>query len=181
MASYNNVGAMGLVANRYKYTEDLLALEGASPAPPIEGPPLSGFLPIQVWEPFLASYPDQIFASYLRRGITWGFRIGFNPSSRLKPSAGNFRSMVSNGASADNYIATEVAVGKLRPVPPGYSTHISPLGLTHQPGKFRTYQHHLGTVLMTGSTRTGAHCKTPQCTRQPSWLERVAQKLSWPS
>ena len=47
MVSSNNVGAMGLVANRYKYTKDLLALEGASPAPPIEGPPLSGFLPIQ--------------------------------------------------------------------------------------------------------------------------------------
>ena len=138
--SPSHIGAMGLVGNKYKYTEDLLALESTNL---LKGGPqsaVSGFLPIEEWDPFLAAYPDQRFAAFLRRGITWGFRIGFDPSSKLRTCSGNFKSIDVNRAAANRYISAEVAANKLKPVTLLEHVHTSPLGLIpkpHQPGKFR--------------------------------------------
>ena len=59
---------MGIVNGRYRYMEDLLKLERVFPFDDSETPVpvVLGFLPLSEWEPFLASYPDQAFADYLR-------------------------------------------------------------------------------------------------------------------
>ena len=54
------------------YTEDLRKIDPQDHgiAPPTPDP--------LIWEPFLFSHPDQWFANYIRRGITRGFKIGFD-------------------------------------------------------------------------------------------------------
>ena len=74
----------GNANNAYRYTDKLLALEARS-APPSAHLPIQGFLPSESWGPVLASNPDQRFASFLRRGIKQGFRIGVDPAFRLQP------------------------------------------------------------------------------------------------
>ena len=102
--------------------------------------PVVGFLPIVEWEPFLLAMPDQEFASYLRRGIESGFRIGYD--WRAGPPAecrSNLKSVQDNTKAVDAYIEAEVKVGKLAPVQRS-SVHRSPIGLIpkpHQPGRFR--------------------------------------------
>ena len=78
---------------------------------------------------------------FLLRGISLGFRIGFNRSCRLKPPLGNFRSVDLNRATVDEYIAEEVTSGRLvqRPqsAPPMRCSPIGMIPKAHQPGKFR--------------------------------------------
>ena len=73
------------------------------------------------------------------RGMSYGFRIGFDRRCSLKPAPGNFRSVQENLASVEKYIADEVALGRL--VQSQDSTVCrNPIGLIpkpHQPGKFR--------------------------------------------
>ena len=98
---------------------------------------MSGFLPIKEWDPFLAAYPDQRFPAFLRRGITWGFRIGFDPSSKLRTCSGNFKSIDVNRAAAKPLHLCRS--GRLKPVTLLEHVHTSPLGLIpkpHQPSKF---------------------------------------------
>ena len=102
--------------------------------------PCKGFLPITEWEPFLASHPDQQFAAFLRRGITHGFRIGFNRATNLHRMEGNLRSVQQNPEVVDKYIKSEVLAGKLIVTQSGDNIHCSPIGIIpkpHQPGKFR--------------------------------------------
>ncbi len=127
----------------YQYTEDLLLLEALSPLPKqCEASPIEGFLPLQAWIPFLDSHPDKRFAEFLRRGITNGFRIGFNRGKLLKQCPKNLKSVSEYGEEVDTYIRSEVANGKLVALQPTLPTagHISPIGIipkAHQPGKFR--------------------------------------------
>lgn len=126
-----------LLNNRYPYTEDLLALEAVSGPVPAS---VSGFIPSRAWEPYLASYPDQTLAAFLRRGFASGFRIGFNRSLSLKPARQNLSSVRQNPTVVDSYIEEELATGKLRPAPPTATVHVSPIGIIpkrNQPGKFR--------------------------------------------
>ena len=69
--------------NEYRYTDDLLALEALFGPVPSSAPTIEGFLPKESWWPVLASHPDQRFASFLRRGISHGFRIGVSPAAKL--------------------------------------------------------------------------------------------------
>ena len=69
--------------NRYRYTENLLAVSLTSPT--------SDFLPLHEWSPFLLSHPDQRFAAaFMCRGISFGFRIGYDSKLQLRPPPGNF-------------------------------------------------------------------------------------------
>ena len=135
--------------SRYRYTEDLLASERLSCClPPGESPPcfhatagpIQGFLPLSEWEPFLATMPDSVFADYVRRGITHGFRIGYDRSKgSLSRCKSNLKSVHANHEAVCKYISAEVAEGKLKPTSK-LTPHCSPIGLIpkpHQPGKFR--------------------------------------------
>ena len=134
---------MGLVHNSYKYSDNLLALEASSGSMSCDmSQPVQGFLPLPSWEPFLATHPDQRLAAFLRRGISAGFRIGFDRRVELSKSSANLQSVRSNPRVVSDYIANEVAQGKLKVVqgPLEHSIHTSPIGLvpkSSQPGKFR--------------------------------------------
>ena len=100
---------------------------------------LTGFLPLPQWQPFLQAHPDQAFAEFVRRGITHGFRVGFDPINRLKSAPQNFHSVRDNPLIVHKYIADEVAQGRLVKRP-GVDIRRNPIGIIpkpHQPGKFR--------------------------------------------
>ena len=125
--------------NRYRYTEDLLALERSSQGAVSLTSPMSEFLPLHEWSPFFLSHPDQRFAAFMRRGISFGFRIGYDSKLQLRPPPGNFRSVVDNPDKVSRYIAEEVSAGRLQAssLP---TVRKNPIGLIpkpHQPGKFR--------------------------------------------
>ncbi len=83
---------MGLTReNKYRYTKDLLELEGGMTHSTDKR--CEGFLPLAAWEPFLASHPDQRFADFLRRGIIHGFCIGFGHATDLQLTLDNLRSV----------------------------------------------------------------------------------------
>ena len=132
--------AANLVNNQYTYFNNLLALEAQSGVPGSTHMHIIGFLPIAAWEPFLCCYPDQRFAAFLRRGITSGFRIGFNQSSPLHTNHRNHSSVSRLASQVDAYIAEELAAGKLRRITQPIGIHTSPIGLIpkrNRPGKFR--------------------------------------------
>ena len=130
------------VEHTHTLTASLLALEAIA-APCISPlPDTSDFLPLQIWNRYLVSYPDQAFAEYLRRGITHGFRIGVNPTKSLRPAHGNLASVRAHPATVSEYIRRECANGKLARVSPERATQVrcNPIGLIpkpSQPGRFR--------------------------------------------
>ena len=96
------------------------------------------------WDPFLARYPDQVYAVFLRRGFLSGFRIGFNPTQKLRRARSNLESVKTYQIPivVSDYIAAEVAAGKLRLVHPSeaHLAHVSPIDIIpklHQVGKYR--------------------------------------------
>ena len=98
-----------------------------------------GFLPLQEWEPFLNLLPDKIWASFLRRGITHGFRIGVPPSPVLASVGSNSQSALSLASAVDKCIMEEVGAGTLIPSS-AVGNHTSPIGFIPKkncPGKFR--------------------------------------------
>lgn len=130
---------MGLSSgNAHRYTAKLLALEAAAGCAPLQQE-VVGFMPMLEWEPYLKLYPDQRLAAFLRRGIKFGFRIGFRPASPLGKNSRNHQSVESNPQAVSAYIADEVAGHRLELVG-SESVHTSPMGLipkARQPGKFR--------------------------------------------
>ena len=104
--------------------------------------PITGFLPIGSWAPFLKSHPDQRFAAFLEWGIKWGFRIGFNPTSELRCKGLNLQSVHLNIETVDRYIKDEAAQGRLEQLSAsvGHGVHRNPISIIpkpNQPGKFR--------------------------------------------
>ena len=125
----------------YPYTSDLLTLESYQipTAANLQAPFSSFTTPIHEWEPILRSHPDKLFAQFLERGLTHGFRIGFDRSKPLKPAKQNLSSIRDNPSAVERYINDEVASGKLQPVPRSKAAHISPIGIIpkrNQLGKF---------------------------------------------
>ena len=46
-------------------------------------------IPLHALAPFLASHLDQRYAAFMHRGIQYGFRVGFNPTSPIRASLAN--------------------------------------------------------------------------------------------
>ena len=106
---------------------------------PERAAPVAGFLPLEDWETFLDQHPDKDFAAFMRRGLTHGFRIGFDQAYPLKDPPPNFQSVVNNAATVDQYIANEVTF-RLLAVANDPAIHTNPIRIIlkpHQPGKFR--------------------------------------------
>ena len=109
---------------------------GLCPAPPIKD-----FLPLSVWEAYLSTHPDQTYADYMRRGISFGFRIGVDHRliSSLKQYNKNLKSVAAHPSVVDRYIRSELDAKKISTHQNGF-VHCSPIGIIpkqHQPGKYR--------------------------------------------
>ena len=121
--------------NRYRYMEDLLRLESCV------DPLYSSRLPAdlsriatparqQTWKSMLSSFPDQRLATYLLRGFSQGFRIGFARGSHLRASRRNLISASEHPTIVNDYITAERMAGRIvGPANPAQLTHTSPIGV----------------------------------------------------
>ena len=136
---------MGIISGRYRYLQDLLQLEAMTHHTPLcswmRGPtPLS----LEAFARHLGSHPDRGFASYIIRGLSAGFRIGYSHRShKLKSRGRNHPSSLANHAAVSTHITTELTAGRLvGPLPQPFLSlvHTSPIGLVpkgHATGKWR--------------------------------------------
>lgn len=113
---------------------------------PLSPPSLPGALPhIQEWLPFLASHPDSAYASYIREGLTYGFRIGFNESTdiQLHSAFKNHVFVKKNPQAVADYIGSECALGRVNgpflasQVSWVHTSQLEIIPKPHQPGKWR--------------------------------------------
>ena len=112
-------GLFNLSAGRYRYSEDLKALDRCRSAAPVRLPhsldcivtPLSW----RGWQVNLAHHPDRAFANWLVGGICDGFRIGFNYMyTRSRPrSHRNLASAFEKPQVIHEYLARECAEGRI--------------------------------------------------------------------
>ena len=83
--------------------------------------------------------PRSVLCSLLEKGISFGFRLGFNPASNLRSSKRNNPSATSLSTKVDDYIRDEVETGNLGRAADSSSAHIS-IGFIlkkNKPGKYR--------------------------------------------
>ena len=130
-----------LRADRYPYTEDLLALQRGVAVPPRPVPPQLAVqtapLDWRAWEAALAAHPDRRFADYISQGVREGFRIGFNYTSRRESASRNMRSTVEHPEAVYRYLEDECSKGRvLGPFPPSSvpQVHVSRLGVVPKKG-----------------------------------------------
>ena len=118
--SLSGTGGTNIRSGKYIYTEDLLALEALSRVVGVKDTPhpIMNPLPLDQWSMYLSSHPDGAFSAFLRRGISGGFRIGFNRRSPLRPAPKNFQSVNLNPSTVDRYISEEIDRGRLVVVTP---------------------------------------------------------------
>ena len=97
------------------------------------------------WQEALSTHTDQTFAQYLLRGISNGFRIGFNRSHKLHSATKNMQSAVDHPEVVSQYLAEEIAAGRLlgpffREMAYSASWHVSRFGVIpkhSKPGHWR--------------------------------------------
>ena len=99
--------------------------------------------PLQVkeWRASLCSHPDDDFCSYIIRGITNGFIIGFDHQGRRNPAKSNMLSVLQNPGVIDDYLRAKIEEGCiLGPVTQVSGVHINRFGVIpkqHQVGRWR--------------------------------------------
>ena len=85
------------------------------------------------WSIYLQTHRDQELVQFFLKGITQGFRIGFNyHSQQLKPSKKNLEGALSHPDVVQDYLRTEINMGLLiGPLDNAYKlvTHISRFGV----------------------------------------------------
>lgn len=102
-------------------------------------------LKLKRWEDVLVDLPDRQLKDYLLRGITEGFRIGFdyNLLSKLRSSSTNLLSAAENPDVVDSYLAKELHLGRIAHVSDPSALpflQYSPFGVIpkkYKPGKWR--------------------------------------------
>ncbi len=129
----------GIINGWYTYTENLLEIERRGAPPPTHQSIIEGFLPEKAWNLYLVTQPDRKFADFLRRGIRYGFLVGYDPVHLLRDSTRNHQSVITNRVAVDQYIQREEASGKLTTTTLPTTVHTNSIGMIpkpHQPGKF---------------------------------------------
>ena len=110
----------------------------------------SAFHPVSMVSPLnvsqftldLAGHPDRQAVAYVLNGLQHGFRLGIQPARKLKPARKNKPSAFQNPKVIDDYLATEVARGRVAgpfPSPPLPNLQVSSFGVIPkkgQPGKW---------------------------------------------
>ena len=117
---------------RYRYTEDLLALEHAAGPIPVTGHTLEVATPLNAtaWRQELPSYRDQAFAAVLLRGISEGFRIGVPDKFTHSPAPRNLQSAYAHKAIVQDW---EILLGRMQHLLPSEELSLIPLGLQISP------------------------------------------------
>ena len=134
-------------AGKSPYTAELLQLERCTPAVarPV-CPQLAVIrtpLKVKAWEQALVQHPDREFVGYILRGISGGFRIGFNYQRCSRRSArSNMKSAAENAGVVEEFLLTELTAGRVvGPFAQGsiLAIQISPFGVIpkREPGKWR--------------------------------------------
>ena len=86
----------------------------------------------------LAGHPDRQLVAYVLNGLQHGVCLGFQPARRLKPAKKNKPSAFQNPKVIDDYLATEVARGRVTgpfPSPPLPNLQVSSFGVIPQKGQ----------------------------------------------
>ena len=126
------------------YRDHLLALDACYPL----NENLSSFISSSVMSPLvlenwsgeLSAHPDKIFAQYILRGISQGFRIGFNHSHHLiKPHSAI---LTQNPEVISQYLNREVSLARMKIILASHAKdiHTSQIGAIlkkNKPGKWR--------------------------------------------
>ena len=103
-------------------------------------------LKLEYWQQQLSSHPDGKFAQLILNGMEQGFKIGFqHSSSQLRSKGGNMLSTRSHPEVVSEYIATELALGRIAEVGLAETAkksgiHTSPFGVIpkkHKSNKWR--------------------------------------------
>ena len=135
----------GIIAGKYRYIEDLKALVAGSTQQLLHSWPIyTSPINLSTVAPLLDAHPDRAYATYIYKGLTEGFRIGFHGHrEQLRQHTGNRPSALANPQVINERLQTEVAANRLfGPLPKDLLqvVHISPLGLVpkaHQVNKWR--------------------------------------------
>lgn len=118
------------------------------PQQAVQDPRLQGIhspLRIDEWTKLLQEHPDQQYVAFLLRGMTYGFRIGFNRAQKLRPSRCNLKSALEHPTVVKNYLSQEaLQQAVLGPFAQQdikhLGIHVSKFGVIpkkHTPGKWR--------------------------------------------
>ena len=103
----------------YPYTADLLCLDFCRQPAAAEAfighliITISTPLVVQEWVKALSTHPDQVFAKYIHKGLSFGFRIGLNRSSKLKSASTNMHSAFEHQQVITEYLQKELSVGRM--------------------------------------------------------------------
>ena len=129
---------------RYRYVEDLMALDSQHPqgtlSPPIISWEVHTPLILEEWTKELAGHSDQRISQYILDGIQKEFRIGFNRSCNRSSSVSTLN--CSNPNDVKVYLQREITLGRMWKLVIGTrprGIHVSPLGLIpkkNKPGKW---------------------------------------------
>ena len=100
-----DLSSCNIVNGRYRYMEDLLALEatatGRGPAPFVPATPLKP----AAWHNYLVRHPDQGFAQCILTGFQQGFHIGVDRTHlQFQRATRNLRSAVQNHQIVEQHI-----------------------------------------------------------------------------
>lgn len=96
----------GIFQDHYRYTDDLLRLSASSSTSiPHHWTTYQSPIKLEELAPFLCIHPDQALASYIRTGLSTGFRVGFNHDrAQLRSRGKNHPSALANPTVIDQRI-----------------------------------------------------------------------------
>ena len=140
LVSRATLPSANIMDGQYRYLQDLLDLDAChDPSPVAVWPRCPSPVCVSNWREFLATHPDQAFASYIFTGLSLGFRIGFKREVvRLRSTWRNHPSAMESPSVVSDRIRSELALGRLAgPVSPLLSPflHVSPVGLVPKKGQ----------------------------------------------
>ena len=144
---FHSSGAV--VEGRYRYRDNLLALQACKPEIPKPVPPSLSVIQsplserLEEWRKALQTHPDMLFYQYILVGLEKGFRIGYNYTRQCKASGRNLASALENPEVVQEYIQKEEDLGRI--VGPmekasAINLQVSPFGVIpkqHAPGQWR--------------------------------------------
>ena len=109
----------------YHYTSDLLCLDSCRSTEATIPPELAVVrtpLVVAEWASALQAHSDRAFVRYVIEGLSYGFRIGFNRDTPLKPASSNMHSAHMHPTVITKYIQGEISRGRmLGPFPPTFA------------------------------------------------------------
>ena len=96
------------------------SLASSVPRIPLSACQITTPLSLPGWHNLLRGYPNQAVVHFFLRGISEGFRIGYNYKEfTYKPARRNLLGAVSHPEVVDQYLQTEISLGRvIGPFPP---------------------------------------------------------------